>query len=208
MTDLVRKRYLFGSIDEDLAEKMVFVSGPRQVGKTTLALQLVGAPDARHPAYLSWDDVGARSRIRRGEMPPDQARVVLDEVHKYARWRGLVKGLWDTREPGRSFLITGSARLDAYRRGGDSLHGRYHPYLQVGTGRFAGMGVSLSRWGYPKEVGAGTSTPGSRGAQGPGIIQFMVAEYTGRSSRVRPAAVSAESVTSGVTFQVARSRGR
>ena len=125
---VIPKRYLFDAIDADLAEKMVFVSGPRQVGKTTLALQLVGAADLRHPAYLSWDDVRARPRIRRGEMPPSQPRVILDEIHKYARWRGLVKGLYDTREPGQSFLVTGSARLDVYRRGGDSLHGRYHAY--------------------------------------------------------------------------------
>jgi predicted AAA+ superfamily ATPase len=123
-----RKRYLHEPIDADLAEKMVFVGGPRQVGKTTLALRLVGASSHRHPAYLSWDDVRARPRIRRGEMPPGEPLIVLDEIHKYARWRGLVKGLFDTREPGQSFLVTGSARLDVYRRGGDSLHGRYHAY--------------------------------------------------------------------------------
>ncbi len=61
-------------------------------------------------------------------MPPEAPRIVLDEIHKYARWRNLVKGLWDTREPGQTFLVTGSARLDVYRRGGDSLHGRCHPY--------------------------------------------------------------------------------
>lgn len=126
--DRIARRYLFGSIDADLSEKMVFISGPRQVGKTTLALQLAGATNLRHPAYLSWDDVRARPGIRRGEIPPGQPRVILDEIHKYARWRGLVKGLYDTREPGQSFLVTGSARLDVYRRGGDSLHGRYHPY--------------------------------------------------------------------------------
>ncbi len=122
------RRYLHGSLDADLAEKMVFVSGPRQVGKTTLALALVGAKDSRHPAYLSWDDVRARPRIRRGEMPAGEPRIVLDEIHKYARWRNLLKGLYDTRESGQTFVITGSARLDVYRRGGDSLQGRYHPY--------------------------------------------------------------------------------
>ena len=66
----ISTRYLFDPIDADLAEKMVFVSGPRQVGKTTLALQLAGAAGLRHPAYLSWDDVRARPGIRRGEMPP------------------------------------------------------------------------------------------------------------------------------------------
>ena len=121
-------RYLFESIDADLGEKMVFLSGPRQVGKTTLALQLIGTTDPRHPAYLSWDDVRARPRIREGAMPAEAPRIILDEIHKYARWRGLVKGLFDTRAPGQSFIVTGSARLDVYRQGGDSLHGRYHPY--------------------------------------------------------------------------------
>jgi predicted AAA+ superfamily ATPase len=107
---------------------MAFVSGPRQVGKTTLALQLVGASDHRHPAYLSWDDVRARPGIRAGELPVREPLIILDEIHKYARWRGLVKGLFDKREMGQSFIVTGSARLDVYRRGGDSLHGRYHPY--------------------------------------------------------------------------------
>ena len=68
----ISQRYLFGPVDADLSEKMVFISGPRQVGKTTLALQLAGAADLRHPAYLSWDDVRARPRIRRGEMPSGQ----------------------------------------------------------------------------------------------------------------------------------------
>ncbi|MBI4955577.1 MAG: ATP-binding protein [Myxococcales bacterium] len=122
------KRYLHDPIERDLEEKMVFISGPRQVGKTTLALRLAGARDARHPAYLSWDDVRARPRIRQGELPAAEPRIVLDEIHKYARWRGLVKGLFDTREPGQSFIVTGSARLDIYRRGGDSLQGRYHAY--------------------------------------------------------------------------------
>lgn len=124
----IPRRYLHDAIDEDLAEKMVFLGGPRQVGKTTLALRLIGASDLRHPAYLSWDDVRRRPAIRRGELPAGQPRLVLDEIHKFARWRSLVKGLYDTREPGQALLITGSARLDVYRRGGDSMHGRYHAY--------------------------------------------------------------------------------
>lgn len=128
MADSATPRYLRGAIEADLAEKMVFISGPRQVGKTTLALSLLGATDARHPGYLTWDDVRARPLIRRGEMPAGERRVALDEIHKYARWRSLVKGLFDTRARGQSFIITGSARLEVYRRGGDSLQGRFHPY--------------------------------------------------------------------------------
>lgn len=107
---------------------MVFVGGPRQVGKTTFALSFLQPPSASHPAYLSWDEVRTRQQLLRGELPPDEPLVVLDEIHKFARWRGLLKGWFDTQRDRRRFLVTGSARLDYYRKGGDSLQGRYHYY--------------------------------------------------------------------------------
>lgn len=127
-------RYLKPDIAAALAARMAFVGGPRQVGKTTLALSLLGGKATeRHPAYLNWDDPRIRPTLRRGELPPDEPLVVLDEIHKYARWRGLVKGLYDTEKSTRQFVVTGSARLDHYRKGGDSLAGRYqyfrlHPF--------------------------------------------------------------------------------
>lgn len=122
------KRYLAQPIRADLQEKMVFVGGPRQVGKTTLALQLLGNADAAHPAYLNWDTIGTKERVLRGELPADQKLLVLDEIHKFRGWRRLVKGLYDRYKGERQLLVTGSARLDYYRRGGDSLQGRYHYY--------------------------------------------------------------------------------
>lgn len=121
-------RYLRPWIRDDLKEKMVFVGGPRQVGKTTLALQCLGSKARRpsHPAYLNWDDLGHRDRILRGQLPSREPIVILDEVHKFADWRNLVKGFYDRHKGAMSFLVTGSARLDHYRRGGDSLQGRYH----------------------------------------------------------------------------------
>jgi len=130
----IRKRYLTAPIRADLRDKMVFLGGPRQVGKTTLALSLlprsktVPAATARHPGYLNWDDPAVRPPLLRGELPGGQRRVVLDEIHKYPKWRNLVKGLYDSNGDRVSFLVTGSARLDHYRKGGDSLHGRYHHY--------------------------------------------------------------------------------
>jgi len=121
-------RYLCGPVVEDLGEKMVFVGGPRQVGKTTFALSLLDDPVPAHPAYLNWDDVRVRPALLRGELPPGQPLLILDEIHKFARWRALVKGFYDTRRHEVAFLVTGSARLDHYRRGGDSLQGRYHYY--------------------------------------------------------------------------------
>ena len=115
------RRALSSQVLADLREKMVFVAGPRQVGKTTLAKGLPGA-DA---GYLSWDVAEDRERILRRELPPSSLWV-FDEIHKYRAWRGYLKGLFDGRRPGQRILVTGSARLDLYRYGGDSLQGRYH----------------------------------------------------------------------------------
>ena len=119
-------RYLTTAIKADLKEKMVFLGGPRQVGKTTLALSLLENGNEKHPAYLNWDDVPTRKALLRGELPPDESLIILDEIHKYKQWRNLVKGFYDLNKSTKQFLVTGSAKLDHYRRGGDSLQGRYH----------------------------------------------------------------------------------
>ena len=125
---IIYPRYIHGPVREDLKNRMVFVGGPRQVGKTTVALTFLSEPNERHPAYLNWDDVSARKALMRGELPSKEPYIVLDEIHKFARWRNLVKGFFDTNKSVTSFIITGSARLDYYSKGGDSLHGRYHYY--------------------------------------------------------------------------------
>ncbi|MCK6479482.1 MAG: AAA family ATPase [Planctomycetes bacterium] len=112
-------RYLRPQVLEDLRTRMAFVAGPRQVGKTTLARSLPGG------GYLNWDVPAHRERILRAEMP-DTRLWILDEIHRYRGWRNLLKGLWDGRRKGQRILVTGSARLDLYRFGGDSLQGRYH----------------------------------------------------------------------------------
>ncbi len=124
----IYKRYIENSVDEDLKSKMVFVGGPRQVGKTTFALTFLSEPSEKHPAYLNWDNILIRSALLRGELPSNESIIVLDEIHKFARWRNLVKGFYDARKSEISFIITGSARLDYYSKGGDSLQGRYHYY--------------------------------------------------------------------------------
>ncbi|MCM3876458.1 MAG: AAA family ATPase [Thermoanaerobaculia bacterium] len=116
-----RPRYLAGQLRKDLARKMVFVAGPRQVGKTTLAL---GLPGARQ-ACLNWDVAEHRERILRRELPPG-GFWLFDEIHKYRRWRNYLKGIYDGRPRGQRIMVTGSGRLDLYRFGGDSLQGRYH----------------------------------------------------------------------------------
>lgn len=128
-------RYLARAVARTLAaRRMAFVGGPRQVGKTTLALAQLG-PDAteKHPAYFNWDDPRSAARLRNVELPPGEPLLVCDEIHKYARWRNLLKGIYDTEKSSRSIIVTGSARLDYYRKGGDSLANRYryfrlHPF--------------------------------------------------------------------------------
>lgn len=128
MTNDIPERYLAPFIGADLKEKMVFLSGPRQVGKTHLALKLLKG-DEKHPAYFNWDSNEDKRKILHQEFPLNEKLLVFDEIHKYKRWRNWLKGLYDKTKSSRQYLITGSARLDLYRRGGDSLTGRYHPYL-------------------------------------------------------------------------------
>lgn len=103
---------------------MVFVGGPRQVGKTTFAKKLL----QDHRYYFSWDDTKDRELILSEQFPSEPGLIIFDELHKYKRWRGLLKGLFDKRKEDLQILVTGSARLDYYRKGGDSLQGRYHYY--------------------------------------------------------------------------------
>jgi hypothetical protein len=129
----ILNRYLREEVAAALQSKMVFIGGPRQVGKTTLALSLLTPPSEQHPGYLNWDDPKVPRQLRNGELPAGEPIVVLDEIHKYARWRNVVKGLYDTQKSSRRIVVTGSARLDHYRKGGDSLAGRYrhfrlHPF--------------------------------------------------------------------------------
>ena len=109
------KRYLADSIALDLRDRMAFIGGPRQVGKTTLALSFLSEETHRHPGYINWDSAKARAGLLRGELPAGEPVIVLDEIHKFTRWRNLVKGFYDTMREDTAFIVTGSARLDYYR---------------------------------------------------------------------------------------------
>jgi len=122
---MIVPRYLEKPIRSDLVEKMVFLSGPRQVGKTTLArVFLMSESDL----YYNWDRREDRREILSARWPADKRTVVLDELHKYPQWKRWLKGEYDTHGDRVRFLVTGSARLDIYRKGGDSLQGRYHSH--------------------------------------------------------------------------------
>ncbi|MFC1529676.1 ATP-binding protein [Gemmatimonadota bacterium] len=145
-------RYLLPQIRRDLDKKMVFVSGPRQVGKTTQALSL---PDGLK-GYLNWDIAEDRERILKRELPIG-ALWIFDEIHKYRDWRNWLKGLYDGRTSGQKILVTGSARLDFYRYSGDSLQGRYHllrlhplSVAELGITDEAGLRELLQLSGFPE----------------------------------------------------------
>ena len=122
-------RYVERPVSDDIKRKMVFIGGPRQTGKTTLAKHLCEqwGFDARK-RYLNWDAPEDREHILRERFPAGSSLLILDEIHKFSKWRQVVKGLFDKRGDELQILVTGSARLDYYRRGGDSLQGRYHFY--------------------------------------------------------------------------------
>lgn len=119
------RRYIYDDLKQVISRKMGFVGGPRQVGKTTLALSLLNPPSVKNPQYLSWDDPNDQKRILKFEIPYKSRIIIFDEIHKYKKWRNLLKGLYDKNHEDHSFIVTGSARLDHFRKGGDSLLGRY-----------------------------------------------------------------------------------
>ena len=102
-------------------KKIVFIGGPRQVGKTTLSLQFLPSANEKHPAYLNWDSPLIRRNLLAGQLPSDQKLIILGEIHKYKDWKSLIKGFYDLKKSDTQFLVTGSARLDYFRKGGDSL---------------------------------------------------------------------------------------
>jgi predicted AAA+ superfamily ATPase len=114
------RRYLEESIARDLKEKIVILSGPRQVGKTTLSKQLIPSF-----VYLNFDSSADRNIIRNQEWDRDVQLVIFDELHKMKNWKSWIKGIYDTEGILPSLLVTGSARIETTRKGGDSLAGRF-----------------------------------------------------------------------------------
>ena len=121
---MISDRYLESQIAADLTKKMVFIGGPRQVGKTSLALRLMEAHKAS--LYLNYDNIMHRKVIREQRWSQADGLLVFDELHKMPKWKTWIKGIYDVEKANHQILVTGSARLDIYRKGVDSLLGRYH----------------------------------------------------------------------------------
>jgi len=140
MERLVQK-YIFDP--EMNAGRMIFLTGPRQVGKTTFAknwLARQGAGDN----YFNWDDPSVAREYKRNPLffkniidsRPGKAPLplVFDEIHKVKNWRNILKGIYDVSKENMTLLVTGSARLGWYRKSGDSLVGRYFSYQMLPVG--------------------------------------------------------------------------
>jgi predicted AAA+ superfamily ATPase len=75
--------------------------------------------------------VGIINRIEKNtffELPEEKGIIIFDEIHKYSKWKTLMKGIYDTNKDKYEIILTGSSHLNIYGKGRDSLHGRYHYY--------------------------------------------------------------------------------
>lgn len=117
--------------------QMIFLSGPRQAGKTTVSL--MAKEFTSQFSYLNWDNLDHRKIVLEGvesvasfaglhRLTLEEPIIVFDEIHKYSKWKTFLKGFFDTYKEKVKIIVTGSSRLDIYKKGGDSLMGRYFPY--------------------------------------------------------------------------------
>jgi hypothetical protein len=160
-------RFQLPLIEKDLLIKMVFLTGPRQVGKTHLALTLL----KRYPngVYLNYDNLKDRAIITGAAWLPAIELLVLDELHKMDGWKNFIKGIYDTRPSNQKILVTGSARLEAFRQSGDSLAGRYFSHrlnplsvAEVPDPSEKTIDALMSRGGFPEPFLAGTDLDADR----------------------------------------------
>ncbi len=127
-------RLLYQRLWQDLvAEKsMIFISGPRQVGKTTLVRDII-SPVHPNAIYFNWDIVDSKKTLIHDPYffqsmdvdGPGRPLVILDEIHKYRLWKNYLKGVYDKFQGRFAFAVLGSGRLDTVKRAGDAMTGRF-----------------------------------------------------------------------------------
>lgn len=140
---------------------MAIVSGPRQVGKTTLAQKL----EIKNSLYLNWDELAHRNSILQGSdavaelaklqlLTEQKPLIIFDEIHKYKDWKQWLKGFYDRYGNDSSVLVTGSARMDVFRKGGDSLMGRYFNYRlhPLSVGELLNTTISSKEINHPVKL--------------------------------------------------------
>lgn len=118
------ERYITPQILKDLENKIIILTGPRQAGKTTLSKSLF----PNDYAYLNYDLPAHRLAIKNTEWDRKKSLVIFDELHKMPQWKRWIKGIYDTEGVRPKLLVTGSAKLNTYKKVGDSLAGRYFQF--------------------------------------------------------------------------------
>ena len=147
---------------------MVFLVGPRQVGKTWLAKEI--GKGFENALYLSYDRAEDRQIIRKESWPEKTEFLILDEIHKMKGWKNYLKGIFDTKKPEQKILVTGSARLNTFRQSGDSMAGRFflHRLLPFSLAEIKDLKFEadtdrfIERGGFPEPFLADTSNEAER----------------------------------------------
>ena len=157
------KRYLHEALLEDLGDKIILLTGPRQCGKTTLSKML--QPDYQ---YINYDFAEHRLLLMEKSWDRQKPLVIFDELHKMERWKAWIKGIYDVEGMPPALLVTGSAKLGAFRKVGDSLAGRHflfrlHPLDLKEALAWSGLGKNecfdrlMNVGGFPEPFLKGTS---------------------------------------------------
>ncbi len=156
------KRSLKTPLLEDLNDKIVLLSGPRQSGKTTLSKNLFKKFD-----YINYDSSQDREILNSETWNRQSDLLILDEIHKMKNWKSRIKGIYDTEGVRPRILVTGSARLNQLRKAGDSLAGRHfhyrlHPFdlkelnLKTISQKEEALDIILNVGGFPEPFLKGT----------------------------------------------------
>jgi uncharacterized protein len=172
-------------IRQDLEKKIVFLVGPRQTGKTWLAKKIMR--NFEGALYLNFDNSKDRETIRNQNWLSTTPLIVFDELHKMKKWKNYLKGVFDTKPAGMRILVTGSARLDTFRKGGDSLAGRFfrHRLLPLSVRELSFNKIDtplqrlIERGGFPEPLLAASSEDADRWRQlyADGLVRIDILDF-------------------------------